>query len=271
MAFVGLITTRRRRATVTCLFLTLILELYILATVEIKIPPPGSLQPALTIWVRVSCFLIVLLQKTEVALSWQWHDVILNIRHIIFILLPIGVHYMPSIRVPFITRPESPSNVDTSALLLQIHQTLVHMMPALHFLKYGQAATMRVPDLRARASGWWEEEAKVGAWIREDGANDSEDGARTTVRGVARALGTSFDEGGDELEEGKLRTSAKNMTKILIIDGMKSTPRTWDAYRIGMHISLPKGVDWAFHKVASDKSGKKQCIKHTCGAATGFA
>ncbi|KAG6816346.1 hypothetical protein H0H87_006761 [Tephrocybe sp. NHM501043] len=150
-----------------------------------------------------------------------WHDVILTIRHLIFILLPLAVHYAPSILIPFISNPAPTSNVDTSALLVQIHQAMTHLLPSLHLLKYGQAAMMRVPELHTRASGWWKEEARVGAWIREDESEGSKAGARASVRGVARALGTSFDEAGEGMEEGKLRTSAKVMTKVLMIDGLK--------------------------------------------------
>ncbi|KAG6917621.1 hypothetical protein DXG01_001853 [Tephrocybe rancida] len=203
VAFIGLIATSRRRAAVTSLFLMFVLECYILATVEIRVPPAGDPPPTLTIW---------------------WHDIILNIRRIIFILLPLIIHYTPTFRIPLISSPTPPPTVTTSAQLVQIHQAMTHLMPSLHLLKYGYAATMRVPELRARASAWWEEEAKVGAWIREDGAEGSDEGeARASVCSVARALGTSYDEGGEGVEEGKLRTSAKVMTKVLMIDGLKPT------------------------------------------------
>ncbi|KAG5353433.1 hypothetical protein J132_11256 [Termitomyces sp. J132] len=201
-AFVGLTTTRRRRTAVTTLFLMFVMEMYILFTVEIKILWGDIAQPSFTIW---------------------WHDLVLNIRHILFILLPLVVCYAPNIQIPFISGPAPSSNVDTSALLVQTHQTMNHLLPVIHLVKYGQAAIMRVPELRERASSWWEEEARVGAWIRGDGVEDT--GSRPSVRGVARGLGTSFDEGGEGVEEGKLRTSAKVMTKILMIDGLKPSPQ----------------------------------------------
>ncbi|KAF8067757.1 hypothetical protein FPV67DRAFT_1415762 [Lyophyllum atratum] len=200
VAFVGLITTRRRKIAVTALFLMALLEFYTLATVEIKIPLRGSNQPVM-IW---------------------WHDVLLYIRHTIFIILPLLIHFVPSFRIPFISGPTPAPNVDTTALLMQTHQTMAHLLPVLHFVKYAHAATMRVPELRERASAWWEEEARVGAWIRGDGEQrDGEQSSSTSVRGVARGLGVSFDEAGEGVEEGKLRASAKIMTKVLINDSLK--------------------------------------------------
>ncbi|KAG6872584.1 hypothetical protein C0995_008651 [Termitomyces sp. Mi166 len=204
VAFVGLISIHRRRMAVTILFLMFVLEMYILFTAEIKILSSDSPKPTFTIW---------------------WHDVALNIRHVLFIILPLVVHYAPNFRIP--GRSPSP-NVDTSALLVQTHQTLSHLLPSLHLLSYGQAATMRVPELRKRASSWWEEEARVGAWIREDGAENSD--SRQSVRSVARGLGISFDEGGEGVEEGKLRSSAKVMTKVLMIDGLKPSPH-WQTHQ----------------------------------------
>ncbi|GLB39100.1 hypothetical protein LshimejAT787_0602620 [Lyophyllum shimeji] len=199
IAFAGLITTRRRKAAVTALCLMAVVEFYLLATLQIKIPLRGSNQPV--IW---------------------WHDSLLTIRHTIFIILPLLVHYLPPLRIPFLSRPGPASPVDTAALLVRTHQTMTHLLPVLHLAKYTHAATMRVPELRGRASAWWEEEARVGAWIRGDGAeNDEEGSSGTTVRGVARGLGVSFDDGGEGKEEGKLRTNAKIMTKVLINDGLK--------------------------------------------------
>ncbi|KAG6885559.1 hypothetical protein C0993_012802 [Termitomyces sp. T159_Od127] len=200
VAFIGLITSHRRKTAVTILFLMFVLEMYILFTAEIKILPRDSPQP-FTIW---------------------WHDIALIIRHISFLLLPLAVHNIPNSRIPFISSSTPSSNIDTSALLVQTHKTLAHLLSALHLLKYGQAATMRVPELRERAASWWEEEAKVGAWIREDGAEGPD--TRMSVRGVARGLSVSFDEGREGVEEGKMRTSAKVMTKVLMIDGLKPSP-----------------------------------------------
>jgi len=199
IAFIGLVTTRRRKAAVTALFSMAVLEFYLLVTVQIKIPLRGSNQPV--VW---------------------WHDVLLTIRHTIFISLPFLVHFLPAFRIPFLSAPEPAPNVDTAALLLKTHQTMTHLLPVLHFVKYAHAATMRIPELRERALAWWEEEARVGAWIREDGAEDDGGGSSgTTVRGVARGLGISFDEGGESVDEGKLRTSARIMTKVFINDSLK--------------------------------------------------
>ncbi|KAG6820904.1 hypothetical protein H0H93_009678 [Arthromyces matolae] len=194
-----IITTQRRKAAMLILILAFVLESCLLFMAEIKIPNRDA--PLTTFW---------------------WHDNVLNARHILFALLPLAVHFVPNFRIPFLSRPSPPSIADTSSNLVQAHQTLSHLVSALHLLKYGQAATMRVPELRERASNWWEEEAKVGAWIREDGLDEPD--SATSVNNVARRLGISFDRGSEGVEEGKLRTSAKLTTKVLMIDGLKSTP-----------------------------------------------
>ncbi|RDB30538.1 hypothetical protein Hypma_007215 [Hypsizygus marmoreus] len=207
IAFIGLITTRLRKAAVTALVVMGCAEIYTLATVNIKIPLRGSKEPVV-----------------------MWHDLLLTLRHTIFLLLPLLIHFLP--RIPFLAQlsffrnPATTQNqVDSTNLLIQTHQTLTqHLLPALHLLKYGQAATMRVPALRERAEQWWEEEARVGAWIRGDGvatAGDSDEVQQTSVRCVARGLGASFDEGGEGVEEGKLRTNAKRVVSALVKDGVR--------------------------------------------------
>lgn len=86
-------------------------------------------------------------------------------------------------------------------------------------MKYAQAATMRVPALRARAGEWWEEEARVGTWIRGDGVDEAE--GAVNVRSVARGLDVGFDEARDGREEGKLRVNAKTAAQSLMNDGIK--------------------------------------------------
>ncbi|KAG5652502.1 hypothetical protein H0H81_004815 [Sphagnurus paluster] len=219
IAFVGLITTSRRKAATTALFFIFVAEFYWLLTVDIKIPLRGDSQPG-TFWVRVVQSYTRMYSVDDLI---QWHDTLLNMRHIIFLILPLLIHFLPPFRLPFLSGPAPAPIVDSTPLLVQTHQTLAHLLPALHFLKYAQAAIMRVPDLRARTNAWWEEEARVGEWIRGDGADAKagEEGATTSVRGVARGLELSFDEAIEGREEGKLRASAKVMTKVLIGDGLK--------------------------------------------------
>ncbi|KAG5645513.1 hypothetical protein DXG03_005923 [Asterophora parasitica] len=213
IAFIGLVTTRRRKLAVLTLLIMALSEFYVLATVTIQVSPRGA-PHAPTIW---------------------WHDSLLFARTILFLLLPLIVHFVPPFehRIPIISRLLGLSNtpaVDATPLLFQTHQTMSHLLPALHILKYTHAATMRLPELRTRAGAWWEEEARVGTWVREDGNNhstneqhgDGEGGTNAnTVRGVARALGMAFDEAAEGVEEGKLRTNAKKMARILILDGVK--------------------------------------------------
>jgi len=78
---------------------------------------------------------------------------------------------------------------------------------------------MRIPALRARAGGWWEEEARVGALIRRDGERMGE--GAVNVRNIARGLDLSFDEARGGREEGKLLTNAKTAVRELFNDGIK--------------------------------------------------
>jgi hypothetical protein len=125
-----------------------------------------------------------------------------------------------NLRIPFLYTPSTGSN--PTELLAQTHQTLTHLLPALHVLKYAHAASMRVPVLRTRVGAWWAEERRVGSWILNDG-KDGSGMNNPSVRSVARGLGIGFDEGihQDGREEGKLRTNAKAAVGGLMADGLK--------------------------------------------------
>lgn len=88
---------------------------------------------------------------------------------------------------------------------------------------------MRVPTFRERVEKWWAEEARVGGWVRGDGAQGSgRDGMpnedaqeQQSVRSVARRLGVGFDEAAEGKAEGQLRLSAKMAVGVLTSDGLR--------------------------------------------------
>ncbi|KAF8191147.1 hypothetical protein BJ912DRAFT_1058397 [Pholiota molesta] len=134
------------------------------------------------------------------------------LRHTLFLLLPLlltllpslGLHRLPIIGVFFpasdearranlpppqfqlqgqnIALPADATLASTSALTMQ---TLQHLVPTLHLLKYANAAIMRLqssasasgenkaasdtqPSVHARATKWWAEEAREGQILRDD-------------------------------------------------------------------------------------------------------
>jgi len=182
-----------------------IAEAYTLVTVPITIPLRGSNEHIT-----------------------MWHDTLLTVRHIVFLLLPLLIYFLPGIlqRCHLYTPSLPATGADPTVLLAQAHQTLAHLLPTLHVLKYAHAASMRVPALRARVGAWWAEERRVGSWILSDG---DDHGVKTvSVRSVARGLGVGFDEAGKE--EGKLRTNAKAAVGGLMADGLRPSQH-WPVQR----------------------------------------
>jgi len=100
-------------------------------------------------------------------------------------------------------------------------QTLNHLVPTLHLIKYTHAAVMRSQSssttqsttpsssLHSIATQWWAEEAREGSIIRND----------ENVKKIMRSAGLSFDEAVAEetikQEEGGLLTNAKKAVEML--------------------------------------------------------
>ncbi|KAF9457939.1 hypothetical protein BDZ94DRAFT_1227195 [Collybia nuda] len=217
IAFIGLITLPStlaaplRKPAVAGLVLLALSEIYTLATVAITIPKRDSDER-----------------------TTMWHDNLLILRHTVFLVLPLLTHYLPpiltrfQIRIPFLFTPDPPLNTPyktQSTVLAETHQTLNHLLHSLHLLKYTHAATMRVPKFRGHAEKWWAEEAKVGGWIRGDGAREGAPSGdaqgQQTVRGMTNRLGLGFDEAEEGQLEGPLRVSAKMALGTLAGDGLR--------------------------------------------------
>lgn len=180
----------------------------------------------------------------------------MQIRHAVFLLLPLILTIFPYLRLhripilnTFIPAPipstlvSSSTAAQTTSAQYQIQglnastlqqtplsqlmsktlQTLNHLVPTLHLIKYSHAAIMRsqntasTPSLHSLSTQWWAEEANEGSIIRND----------ANVRNIMRSAGLSFDEAviepatanGEERkikqEEGGLLTSAKKAVEML--------------------------------------------------------
>jgi hypothetical protein len=129
-----------------------------------------------------------------------------------------------------IALPADATLASTSALTMQ---TLQHLVPTLHLLKYANAAIMRLqssasaseekkaasdtqPSVHARATKWWAEEAREGQILRDD----------ADLRKILKAAGLGVDpevkEGDAVVEpEGPLLVSAKMAVAFLQEQGAK--------------------------------------------------
>ncbi|KAG7447007.1 uncharacterized protein BT62DRAFT_97226 [Guyanagaster necrorhizus] len=127
---------------------------------------------------------------------FMWHDNLLLLRRIVFLLLPVIIHLaLPP------SPPSSPTQTRTAT-------TLQGLVTKLHLLKYTRGAIARTPSLRAASQEWWSREHDEGEWVRNDRATQD----------MAEKLGLGFNEAEaeEDKEEGKLRTSAKAAVKGLM-------------------------------------------------------
>ncbi|KIJ96971.1 hypothetical protein K443DRAFT_268614 [Laccaria amethystina LaAM-08-1] len=140
----------------------------------------------------------------------MWHDTLLLLRNILFLVLPFLLH-LPRIPLidffPIISNlvpSPTPTSASPSASIKGTIQTLDHLIPALHLLKYTRAAIMRVPDARERAGVWWDAEREEGDVGRGD------DGVRRAAKGMEIGYGEKVViDGVIEEEEGKLLANTR--------------------------------------------------------------
>jgi hypothetical protein len=203
---------------------------------------------------------------------FQWHDNLLQTRHILFLILPIlltllpslGLHHIPILGA-LIPTPEGDSSnphptlppaqyqlqgqnpkLPPDATLSQAAQmtvdTISHLIPTLHLLKYVHAAVMRSqpaidlnmndsaeqgelkepkPSLHTLASRWWATEAQEGQIVRTD----------PNVTSVLKSVGLGLDDehknpttGEVVHPEGQLKTSARMAVEFLKEHGGKPSP-----------------------------------------------
>ncbi|KAK0215640.1 hypothetical protein IW262DRAFT_228005 [Armillaria fumosa] len=125
---------------------------------------------------------------------FMWHDNLLLLRGIVFLLLPLIIHL--ALKPSLLSHP-----TQTRAAT-----TLQSLINKLHLLKYTRGAIARTPSLQAASQEWWSREHDEGEWVRNDKA----------MQDMAGKLGLGFNEAEEGKEEGKLRTSAKAAVKGLM-------------------------------------------------------
>ncbi|KZT24148.1 hypothetical protein NEOLEDRAFT_1094760 [Neolentinus lepideus HHB14362 ss-1] len=174
-AVLGLVTIRGsfrerwRKWGVGALVATAVMEAYWILTVEVKIPRSGK---GVT----------------------MWHDRFWTIRHLIFLVLPVILHILPS-------RPPIPSPLVS---LQSVNNAVEQSILGLRLFSATHAAMMRVPETRAAQSEHFANERREGQWGRED----------TDVQRRAEVLGLGYAEGHGE-GEGRLRASARAAVQAL--------------------------------------------------------
>jgi len=125
------------------------------------------------------------------------HDTIWTLRQLLFLILPLILHSLPSI-----PPPQDPFTTITSAQMA-LQTTSNRIMS----LKWIRGAIMRDPTLRAHANQWWDKQKDEGDWVRED----------DNVQRIAEKLDYGFGEASsDGTQEGKLRANAKLGVNALV-------------------------------------------------------
>ncbi|KDR68364.1 hypothetical protein GALMADRAFT_257008 [Galerina marginata CBS 339.88] len=226
IAFVGLLALPKSPAAhfrplgLGALLAALMAEAYWVLTLQVVIPPRGSYLPAT-----------------------MWHDNFVQIRHALFLLLPLLITLLPYLNLhsipilgAFIPAPQvhnlPPARyqlqgqnavVPPDATLTQVSnmtlKTLGHLLPTLHLLKYSHAAVMRsqsptdeatAASLHSRAAEWWRDEGREGEVVRSD------ENVQKILKGAGLGVDEESKEGDAVIEpEGKLLNSAKIAVNML--------------------------------------------------------
>ncbi|KAK7439841.1 hypothetical protein VKT23_017413 [Stygiomarasmius scandens] len=212
IALVGLITLqgtlheRHRALGVGVLIALLLAEGYFTATALIQIPQ-NDYSVRKTFWAPTGVFM--------------WHDTLYLLRQIVFLILPLAIHFVLPPSRPFAV-PGIPGAANAQTPHAAAMMSLQALVPKLQLLRYTRGAVMRNPTLRNAASEWWNTERQEGEWIRED----------EIVQNTARQIGVGFDVGGESdatgttvagsssspntTKDGPLRANAKAATRSLM-------------------------------------------------------
>lgn len=88
----------------------------------------------------------------------QWHDTLWTLRHLLFLFLPLTVHFLC---------PAS-TFVSPLAMVPMTNLALQSLMRRIQLMKFTNGATARVPELRQATGEFWEKTRSEGRWARED-------------------------------------------------------------------------------------------------------
>jgi len=135
----------------------------------------------------------------------QWHDALLLGRRILFLVLPIMVHFVlnPSslhISTTTLSKPIQPGDTAQASPESLALSTLQALVLKLQLLRLTRGAITRNPKLRAAAENYWTAERQEGEWVRND-----ED-----VQRIARSMGLGFDEASKEDTDDQLSSTSSD-------------------------------------------------------------
>ncbi|KIK70226.1 hypothetical protein GYMLUDRAFT_34716 [Collybiopsis luxurians FD-317 M1] len=160
----------------------------------------------------------------------MWHDVLLLARRILFLVLPIVVHFVlkpspPLLSLSALSSPTpagQPTQVTPESMAFR---TLQSLTTKIQLLRLTRGAIPRNPTLRAAAQKYWATERQEGEYIRGDG--DVQRKARALQLGFDEATNSTTDEKGAENDgaaDGPLLKHAKTAVQNLFAQGFVPSP-----------------------------------------------
>lgn len=88
----------------------------------------------------------------------MWHDTLWIIRHLLFLLLPLAIHFVC---------PESLS-MSPLAMVPMTNLAVQSLHRRIQLLKFTSQAASRTPEFRRTAGAFWDRQRVEGQWARED-------------------------------------------------------------------------------------------------------
>ncbi|KAK1226695.1 hypothetical protein PQX77_010339 [Marasmius sp. AFHP31] len=156
----------------------------------------------------------------------MWHDTLTFLRQLLFLFLPLIIHFLLPPSPPPITQdvlntynPSNPSAAKTEEVELPPALTIMHdLVNRVQLIRLARGAFARIGATSAEqnSTSVWARERQEGVWVRED----------EEVRTVAKGLGMNYDLGGqgqgqegegqeDPGQIGELRARARRAVGML--------------------------------------------------------
>ncbi|KAK1226680.1 hypothetical protein PQX77_010323 [Marasmius sp. AFHP31] len=156
----------------------------------------------------------------------MWHDTLTFLRQLLFLFLPLIIHFLLPPSPPPITQdvlntynPSNPSAAKTEEVELPPALTIMHdLVNRVQLIRLARGAFARIGATSAEqnSTSVWARERQEGVWVRED----------EEVRTIAKGLGMNYDLGGqgqgqegegqeDPGQIGELRARARRAVGML--------------------------------------------------------
>ncbi|KAK7035463.1 hypothetical protein VNI00_011756 [Paramarasmius palmivorus] len=150
----------------------------------------------------ISSVAITIPRDTQIPNGIMWHDTLTLLRHLLFLFLPLIIHFflgpspIPITQTTLLAPPGTLPPEQTPEIPPAI-RTLQSMITKLQLLRLSRGAIQRQPELRTAAGEYWAAERDEGEWVRTDEA----------VQKTARDMKMGYDKGNGEV--GPLRENAR--------------------------------------------------------------